>query len=85
MFAAMLVSLLIYMAFKYEPSDMPGLGYVVSFTLAEGMMMVSAIGIITSVKIARKTRLVMMLRYLNIAILAASGLVGFNTFMQMAA
>ena len=82
--AAIVVAMLIVFAFKYEPEDIPGMAYVISFTLAEGMMLVSAIGIIATVKVLTKTTLVIGLRYLNMVILAASGFVGFATFMHMA-
>ncbi len=82
--ASVIVGLIIYMAFKYEPEDIPGMAYVVSFTLAEGMMLVAAIGILSTVKIKVKTNLIFALRYANIGVLTAAGVVGFVTFMQMA-
>lgn len=82
--ASAIVALIIYMAFKYEPEDIPGMAYVVSFTLAEGMMLVAAIGILSTVKIKVKSSAIFGLRYANIAVLTAAGIVGFVTFMQMA-
>jgi len=82
--ASVIVGLIITAAFHYQPDDIPGLAYVVSFTLAEAMMLVAAIGILATIKLRLQTPLFISLRYLNIAILAGAGVLGFVTFMQMA-
>jgi hypothetical protein len=82
---AIIVGTLIALAFKYQPGGDPAVAFAISFTLAEGMMLASALGILATIKISHKTRLTSSLRILNIIILIASGFTGYSTFLKMVA
>lgn len=83
--AACLVTTLILLAFKYQPGGDPAVAYAISFTLAEGMMLASALGILGTFKVKLKTPLIKFMRLVNIVILSCSGYVGYTTFLQMTA
>lgn len=82
---AVIVGILIALAFKYQPGDDPAVAFAISFTLAEGMMLASALGILATIKISNKTKLTSALRIINIIILIGSGFTGYSTFLKMVA
>ena len=76
---------LIVLAFQYQPGNELAIVYAISFTLSEGMMLASALGILGTLKTVVKTKLIKSMRLVNIALLAGSGYVGYTTFLKMTA
>ena len=81
--AAIIVTILSNLALPYQLGGDAAVAYAISFTLAEGMMMVSALGILASVKSQAKPSLRKTFRLVNVLILIASGFTGYFTFMNM--
>ena len=81
--AAVIVATLVALVFKFQPGGDPADAFAITFTLAEGMMLAAALGILGTFKTKIATMSVKWLRIINILIIIASGATGYYTFMKM--